>query len=222
MVLSLGRIMWTKTIFSEKAASHFKKKTNFSVFFTNYRVWQATGNFLLDSKMIFCSFCASQKIISVTPKVLLETIFLQREAIFLWENKKLGQPLFVSSTLTNLKKQFPGVHKVLWVLVRNMQDYFNGTYEPKRLIQLPYSRKKISFEEKKFLPQVFSFAEYGRTQIKLYMAPCILLATVMHIIGSFQEDLNFGYRLIFQNQSCIPDELKSFDLLLSTSMTDLK
>ena len=73
-----------------------------------------------------------------------------------------------------------------------------------------------------FFPKFFSFAEYVRTQIKLYKAPCVFLATIMHIIGSFQKDLNCGYSQIFQNQPYILGELKNFDHFLSKSMTDLK
>ena len=83
-------------------------------------------------------------------------------------------------------------------------------------------QKKISFDEKKFLPKLFSFADYGRTQIKLYKAPFVILATVMHIIGSFQKDLNCGYSQIFQYQPNIPGEQKNSHRFLSTSMTDLK
>ena len=83
-------------------------------------------------------------------------------------------------------------------------------------------QEKDIFRWKMFFLKIFTFAEYVRTRIELYKAPCVILATIMHIIGSFQRDLNCGYSQIFQNQPYIPGELKKIDHFLSTSMTDLK
>ena len=148
LIFSIGPKMSLKPNISKKCIFSVKRMF-WPTRLTDYDRPQVT--FLLGSKVFPAFFVRAKKSLCNTQELVENTNFwenafghlkccwkqfLLRGRLFFSWKKWFGKSIFESSTLTNLEKQFARVHKVLWVLVRKMRDYSNGTYEPKRSIQL--------------------------------------------------------------------------------------
>ena len=92
-------------------------KWRFRPFFSHYWLWQTSSNLLLGSTNFFGKCGASYRIISLTPKRMLETQIFEKKAVPPMENN-LRQTFLVLSNMTNLRKQYIRVQKVIWQWLR--------------------------------------------------------------------------------------------------------
>ena len=150
-------------------------------FFSNYRVWQTSGNILLGSKRYYGNRCASYKIISVTPNRLLKTQFFEKKAIF--PAKKIFRPNFlVLSSRTDVREQF--IKSVMH------SDNYWASYKiislgPTRSMEKISQKKGFFPDEKQFWSTFSRITEYGRPQVTCYQASQGIMAIIEQVIRSF-------------------------------------
>ena len=102
---------------SEKKRLISRWKTILVNFFSNYRVWQTSGNILLGSTRYRGNRSASCKIISVTPNRLLKTQIFEKKGYIFRRKSFFGQFFLVLSSRTDVREQFIRVHNAFWQLL---------------------------------------------------------------------------------------------------------
>ena len=129
-------------------------------FFSFYRVWQTSGNILLDSTMYYDNQCASYMNISVTPKRLSKIpIFEKKNACF--PAKKVFRPIF--SRIIDFEKpqrtKYGGLQSFVTVFVQVIRALLwdpRGRWEQVLKNRLSSRRKTILGD--------FRITEYGKQQ----------------------------------------------------------
>ena len=116
-IISFGPTRSMEAISEKKKRLISRWKTISVNFFSNYRVWQTSGNILLGSTRYHGYRSASYKINSVTPNRLLKTQIFEKKRLFLRRKSFFGPSFLVLSSRTDVRQQFIRVHNVFWQLL---------------------------------------------------------------------------------------------------------
>ena len=160
-------------------------ENSFGHFFSYYRVWQTSSNFLLGSRRYSSNDCAVYKIISITTQRWFRTQIFERNAS--WKFSLVGKEFWSPySRNVEFEKRRGTIYKgAQGNLIFTVQLY-DPFFRAKRLLESKIFEKKAIFpKEIKFSPNFSGFIENEKRHGTIYKGPRRVLIVFVQDITSF-------------------------------------